>query len=108
MSRDEDVRIDLLLAARRVVEFVEGTDEQSFLDDPKTQSAVMHQLLVMGEAVKRLSEDFCSEHDEIPWRLIAGMRDRLIHHYDAVDLEQVWQTAVRDVPQLIELLGRRM
>jgi uncharacterized protein with HEPN domain len=55
----------------------------------KTQSAVLHQLLVIGEAVKRLSQDFRRDHPEIPFALIAGMRDKLIHEYDDVDLEEV-------------------
>jgi uncharacterized protein with HEPN domain len=68
----------------------------------KTQSAVLHQLLVLGEAVKRLSGDFRDAHPEVPWRLIAGMRDKLIHHYDSVDLDEVWRVAERDIPYLAE------
>lgn len=104
MLRDEAVLLDILRAARLVVEFRAGMDEAAFLKDMKTQSAVLHQLLILGEAVKRLSPQFCQRHPEIPWRLIAGMRDRLIHEYDVVDLEEVWRTAVSDIPQLIMLL----
>jgi uncharacterized protein with HEPN domain len=60
--------------------------------------------LVLGEAVKRLSEEFRHHHPEIRWRLIAGMRDKLIHEYDTVDLEEVWRTATADIPQLIAFL----
>ena len=70
-------------------------------DDLKTQSAVLHQLMLFGEGVKRLSDEFRDEHPEIPWRLIAGMRDRLIHSYDEVDLDQVWKTVGEDLPALI-------
>ena len=56
------------------------------------------------EAVKRLSEAYRAEHSGVPWRLVAGMRDRLIHHYDDVDLDEVWRTVRRDVPALIALL----
>jgi uncharacterized protein with HEPN domain len=45
---------------------------------------------VIGEAVKRLSEDFRAAHPQVPWKLIAGTRDKLIHHYEGVDLEEVW------------------
>ena len=72
-----------------------------FLDDVKTQSAVLHQLLVVGEAVKRLSPTFRGRYPSIPWALIAGMRDSLIHEYDTVDLDEVWSTAKRDVPRLL-------
>jgi len=60
--------------------------------------------MVMGEAVKRLSPDFRARHSEIPWPLIAGMRDKLIHGYDIVDMNEVWRTAVVDVPDLLSSL----
>ena len=79
-------------------------DEAQFLDDIKTQSSVLHQLMVLGEGVKRLSDDFRSRHPEIPWTLMAGMRDKLIHGYDIVDLEEAWKTANCDVPDLFQWL----
>jgi uncharacterized protein with HEPN domain len=104
MSRDEAVLLDIAQAARLVHEFKQGMDKAAFLKDIKTQSAILHQLMVMGEAVKRLSQDFRTRHLEIPWALISGMRDRLIHGYDIVDLEEVWKTADADVPVLLSLL----
>jgi uncharacterized protein with HEPN domain len=104
MPRDEAVLLDIARAARLVLEFKEGLGKAAFLQDLKTQSAVLHQLMVMGEAVKRLSPDFRAEHSEIPWPLIAGMRDNLIHGYDIVDLDEVWRTAETDVPELLRLI----
>jgi uncharacterized protein with HEPN domain len=69
MKRDEAVLLDLARACRLILEFTEGMDKATFLDDLKTQSSVLHQLMVMGEAVKRLSEDFRSQHPEIAWAL---------------------------------------
>ena len=60
--------------------------------------------MIMGEAVKRLSADFRADHPEIPWVLIAGMRDKLIHGYDIVDLDRVWKTTEKDVPELLSLI----
>lgn len=57
--------------------------------------------MIIGEAVKRLSEEFRNSHPNVPWNLIAGMRDKLIHGYDTVDLDQVWQTASFDIPELL-------
>ena len=64
------------------MDFVQGFDKTSFINDWKTRSAVLYQLTVIGEAVKRLSKEFRTEHSQIPWTLIAGMRDNLIHGYD--------------------------
>ncbi len=88
-------------AARLALQFVEGVDESSFLEDDKTQSAVLHQLLVIGEATKQVSPEFREENAPVPWRLMAGMRDKLIHEYDNVDLHEVWRAATRDVPELL-------
>ena len=55
---------------------------------------------MIGEAVKRLSKEFRADHSEIPWALIAGMRDNLIHGYDLVDWDEVWKTSTVDVPEL--------
>ena len=87
-----------------VVEFKGKLTKNTFLRDIKTQSAILHQLLVVGEAVKRLSDDFRAEHPEIPWVGIAGMRDKLIHQYDAVDLDEVWKTVTKDIAPLISFL----
>ena len=104
MSRDDATLLDLLKAARLVVRFKGKLAKKAFLRDLKTQSAILHQLLVIGEAVKRLSEDFRARHPEIPWTGIAGMRDKLIHQYDAVDLDEVWKTVTKDIAPLISFL----
>jgi uncharacterized protein with HEPN domain len=87
-----------------VQSFVEGLSLQEFQTDLRTQSAVLHQLLITGEAVKRLSMDFRDENPDVPWKLIAGMRDHLIHAYDTVDLEEVWSTETVDIPALLSVL----
>lgn len=104
MSRDDATLLDILKAARLIVEFKGKLTKKAFLRDIKTQSAILHQLLVIGEAVKRLSEDFRAQHPKIPWPRIAGMRDKLIHEYDAVDVGEVWKTVTTDIPALISFL----
>jgi len=101
MSLDETTLLDIAQAARLIVQFKQGMDKAAFLQDIKTQSAILHQLMIMGEAVKRLSQEFRAHHPAIPWTPIAGMRDKLIHAYDIVDFDQVWKTIDTDVPNLI-------
>jgi uncharacterized protein with HEPN domain len=105
MSRDDAVVLDMLKAARLAVAFRGESDKIAFLSDAKTQSAIFHQLLVLGEAAKRLSDAFRAQHARIPWKMIAGMRDKLIHEYDDVDLEEVWKTVTADLPAVIATLA---
>jgi uncharacterized protein with HEPN domain len=79
-------------------------DKVAFDADLKTQSAAMHQPMVIGEAVKRLSPDFREHQVQIPLASIARMRDRLIHGYDILDLDQVWKTCTVDVPALVDAI----
>jgi uncharacterized protein with HEPN domain len=104
MSRDLTYLTDILQAARLLKTFVEGLTIRIFLEDPLRQSAVVRQLEIIGEATKRLSETFRTNHPEIPWRKMAGIRDVLIHAYDHVDFELVWETAVKDIPDLIAMI----
>jgi uncharacterized protein with HEPN domain len=101
MTRDEATLLDIVKAAQLASSFIQGMTKESFLDDIKTQSSVLYQLAVIGEAVKRLSHAFRAQHPDVPWQLIAGMRDHVIHGYDVVDWDEVWETATRDVPDLL-------
>ena len=100
MQRDEVVLQDIVNAARLVKDFIQGFEKERFIQDWKTRSAVLYQITVIGEAVKRLSKEFRADHPEIPWALIARMRDNLIHGYDLVDWDEVWKTSTVDVPGL--------
>ncbi|MBC6452581.1 MAG: DUF86 domain-containing protein [Hormoscilla sp. SP5CHS1] len=104
MSRDNQTIRDLVKAAALIVEFKEGIDKATFLKDLKTQSAILYQFAILGEAVKRLSWSFREQHEEIPWSSIAGMRDKLIHDYDGVNLERVWKTASENLPEFLAMI----
>ena len=86
------------------IDFTKGTDLEAFKQDDLLQSAVQHQILIIGEAVSRLSPDFLQAHPEIPWMRIKRMRNTLIHRYDNVDLDIVWGVVIRDAPALIALI----
>ncbi len=103
--RDEDTLLDIEIAAKRIIEFQQGLSDSDFLQDVKTQAAIQHQFMVMGEATKRLSQEIRTQHPDVPWAAMAGMRDRLIHGYERVSLEIVWDTATIAVPALLEQLA---
>ncbi|MFB2981391.1 DUF86 domain-containing protein [Microseira sp. BLCC-F43] len=100
--RDLSSLVDILAAARLVQMFIAGVDRNTFETDLMRQSAVVRQLEIIGEATKRLSEAFRASHPKIPWRQMAGMRDILIHNYDDVDLDEVWNVATISIPELIQ------
>jgi uncharacterized protein with HEPN domain len=89
----------------KIEEHVSGVDYQEFLSRRLVQSAVIRELEIIGEAAKNVSAETKSKHPEIPWRLMSGMRDKLIHDYFGVDLDAVWETVERDLPALKEKLA---
>ena len=93
-------------AASKIVSYSTGKSKSAFITDSQLISAVSFEVAVLGEAAKRLSKELQDAHPEIPWRRIAGMRDRLIHGYNDIDVDELWNTAIRDVPALIEQLRR--
>jgi uncharacterized protein with HEPN domain len=105
MPRNEATLLDIAHAAPLVQTFVQSMTREAFPGDFKTQSAVLYRLTVIGEAVRRLSPAFRDRHPILPWSLMAGRRDHLIHGYDAVDLDEVWNTATRDVPEVLVKIG---
>ena len=75
-----------------------------FSNNEMMLAAVVRELEIIGEAAGKLSKNFKSEHPEIPWADIVGMRNRLIHEYFGVDVKLVWQTSQKNVPELKEKL----
>lgn len=105
MRRDEETVHDIVHAAREIADFTRGMSRAQFESDRRTLTAVLYEITVIGEAAKRLSAGFRQSQPQLPWTDIAGMRDRVIHHYDEVDLQIVWETVQKDVPELMRLLG---
>ncbi len=77
-----------------------GSDRDGFFSDRMRQDATLRKLEVIGQAVKNLSEPTKSRRPEIPWKQIAGMRDKVIHDYFGVNLEIVWAVVERELPRL--------
>ncbi len=104
MWRDAGSLLDMLKAARKVVEYATALDESSFLASSRDQDAILRQLTIVGEAAKRVSDEFRTSHPEVPWRRVAGFRDVVVHDYFKVDLEEVWRIVQGDVPALIAVI----
>ncbi|MCK4593139.1 DUF86 domain-containing protein [bacterium] len=103
-SRDKEYLRDILDAAKNIQEFLGELSREEFVRDRLHKSAVLHQLIMIGEVTKRLSTKFREAHPQIQWRKITGMRDVLIHAYDHVDESLVWDTAMNYIPDLISKL----
>jgi len=93
---------DILLAAKDIREFTKGMSQEVFVADDKTRSAVLNKFAVMGETTKLLPEQIRAEYPDIPWRSIAGLRDKVIHGYIGVDYELLWETIVKKIPLVID------
>jgi uncharacterized protein with HEPN domain len=100
MWRDQDTVRDIADACGRILAFCAGTEEEAFARNEEKHWAVAGQLMVIGEAVTRLSPGFRECHAGIPWRQIAGMRNRLIHGYDDINWTRVWLTVQEDIEPL--------
>jgi len=92
---------DILQAAKDIRDFSSGISREEFVADEKTRSAVLYKFAVMGEATKLLPEDLREHYPDIPWRSIAGLRDRVIHGYIGVDYELLWETITKKIPVVI-------
>ncbi len=105
MWRDAAWLLDMLQASRKALEYAEGLSEEEFLSRSLERDAILRQLTIVGEAVKRLSDEFRFLHPEIPWKKVAGFRDVVVHDYFRVDPQEVWRILQEDLPALVTMLA---
>lgn len=102
MSKRENIDFlhDIQESVKRIISFSEQLTYEQFLDDIKTQDAVIRNIEIIGEATKNITDKLRSEHPEIPWKGLAGTRDKLIHNYFGVNLDIVWNIIKNELPEI--------
>lgn len=90
----------ILDAISRIEEYTKGIEYKGFMASHLIQDGVIRQIEIIGESAKRLSDEIREKHSDIPWKDMAGMRDKLIHDYLGVDIDAVWDTVEDDIPML--------
>ena len=90
----------ILDAITRIEEYTAGIEYEDFMQHHLIQDGVIRQIEIIGEATKRISDEIKKKHLGIPWKDMAGMRDKLIHDYLGVDMDALWDTVENDIPTL--------
>jgi len=104
MSKDKESVLDIIESAQKILAYTAGVTFTEFQINDEKQDAVLRRILVIGEATKRLSPEFKQLYPDIPWRDIAGIRDIIVHEYNRVDVERIWDVVENDLPILLKFL----
>ena len=99
---------DIIDAMTKATKFVEGVSYEEFTKDDKTIFAVIRAIEIIGEAVKNIPDDTKKGYPEIPWKRMAGMRDKVIHGYFGVDIKVVWDTIKEEIPEVKPLFEKML
>jgi uncharacterized protein with HEPN domain len=107
VSRDISLYIkDIVQNMSDAEEFIQGFSYDQFASDKKTLNAVMRSMEVIGEAAKKVPDEIRAKYPSVPWKEMAGMRDKLIHFYFGIDREAVWLVVKDRIPIIKPLIGQ--
>ena len=98
--KDKGILLQIIKRCNRVIEKVSNVNETEFTLNDDIKEVVCFNLFQIGELANGLSIEFIKEYNKIPWKQIIGMRNRIVHGYDTINLEIVWNTAIESIPEL--------
>jgi uncharacterized protein with HEPN domain len=102
--KDDSIYIDhILQSINNILEYTKGLTKKDFSKNNLIQDAVIRNFEIMGEATKKVSQEYRQLHTEVPWKEMSGMRNKLIHDYIGVDITVIWKTIKEDLPPLKKL-----
>ena len=108
MQHDREYMLDILDSAKIAISHLKNKDLALFKNDLQCQDAVIRRLEIIGEAARRISDETREKYPDLPWSEMIGMRNFMIHEYDDIDLNVVWETISFDLPPLVTNLEKIM
>jgi uncharacterized protein with HEPN domain len=106
MWRDDAYLYDILESARTAIEYMRGKDWDNFSEDILLQDAVVRRLEIIGEAASRVSSETQEKYGYLPWHDMRGTRNKIIHEYDSIRLDVIWDIVHKDLPDLVKELEK--
>ncbi len=101
MNRDNAYIADIVDSSNKILAYISNHSYEDYYSNQLIQDAVVRRLIIIGEAVNRLSDDFKKANPDIPWQIIKGFRNILVHEYDSLDYDLIWETINNELPKLI-------
>ncbi len=101
LRRDQAALLDIALAAQQIQRYSQGIARAQLESNDEKQASILYRIIIIGEATKRIFQAFREQHPDIAWREMAGMRDRITHRYDQVNLDVVWDIVQNKIPELL-------